>query len=291
MRAITAGSQSMQNSATAIRHAAAQVREILIAEAAQPLRRAPRPSCTAAASAIVGAGGRSLSYGELVAGQTPACRGAAAIPAEATRAASASWASPLPRVDIPRQSDRRRRLCARSAARRHGACARRAAAELRRAACEGRHRRRRGACPAWSRSCATATSWPWSPRASSRRSWRCARSPPPRTGRRRPTLPDQAQPYRALQSMPAQDGVVAEAGDAAPRRRARRSRPPSPGPTRSTAPSARPAPSPCSRTARMTVWSHTQGVYPDREAIAEMLAHAAREGPRHPHGGLGLLRP
>jgi CO/xanthine dehydrogenase Mo-binding subunit len=61
----TAGSQSMQNSGTAIRNAAAQVREILIEEAARRLNLAPA-ELRAEGKAIVAPNGASLSYGELV---------------------------------------------------------------------------------------------------------------------------------------------------------------------------------------------------------------------------------
>ncbi|HEX5867929.1 MAG TPA: molybdopterin cofactor-binding domain-containing protein [Beijerinckiaceae bacterium] len=62
----TAGSQSMQNSGTAIRHAAAQVREILIAEAARRLG-VPGDGLSAADGTVRAADGRALRYGELVA--------------------------------------------------------------------------------------------------------------------------------------------------------------------------------------------------------------------------------
>ena len=42
---------------------------------------------------------------------------------------------------------------------------------------------------------------------------------------------------------------------------------------------------------KLTVWTHTQGVFPDRAAIAELLAMPAGEGPLHPCRGLGLLWP
>ncbi|MGQ7794471.1 molybdopterin cofactor-binding domain-containing protein [Faunimonas sp. B44] len=61
----TAGSQSMQNSGTAIRNAAAQVREILIAQAAERLGVAPG-ELRAEGKAIVAADGTSIGYGELV---------------------------------------------------------------------------------------------------------------------------------------------------------------------------------------------------------------------------------
>ncbi len=41
----------------------------------------------------------------------------------------------------------------------------------------------------------------------------------------------------------------------------------------------------------MTVWTHTQGVYPDRQAIAEMLGMPPAERAPDPCRGLRLLRP
>ena len=41
----------------------------------------------------------------------------------------------------------------------------------------------------------------------------------------------------------------------------------------------------------VTVWTHSQGVYPLRAAIAEMLRVAEGARALHPHGRLGLLRP
>jgi CO/xanthine dehydrogenase Mo-binding subunit len=64
----TAGSQSMQNSGTAILHAAAQVREILIGLAAARLG-VPAEQLTAADGAIAGPDGKRVRYGELVAGE------------------------------------------------------------------------------------------------------------------------------------------------------------------------------------------------------------------------------
>ena len=61
----TAGSQSMQNSGTAIRNAAAQVRAMLYAEAANRLG-VPAAQLKAAAKSI-SAGGQSVSYGDLAA--------------------------------------------------------------------------------------------------------------------------------------------------------------------------------------------------------------------------------
>jgi nicotinate dehydrogenase subunit B len=62
----TAGSHSMQDSGTAIMHAAAQARAILIAEAARRLARAPEQLKTVA-GAVIAPDGQKLGYGELVA--------------------------------------------------------------------------------------------------------------------------------------------------------------------------------------------------------------------------------
>jgi nicotinate dehydrogenase subunit B len=64
----TAGSQSMQNSGTAVRHAAAQVREILIGEAARRLS-VPVEELRADAGRVQTRDGRALAYGELVSDQ------------------------------------------------------------------------------------------------------------------------------------------------------------------------------------------------------------------------------
>jgi CO/xanthine dehydrogenase Mo-binding subunit len=63
----TAGSRSMQDSGTAIRHAAAQVRELIAQMAAQKLA-VPADKLTLADGTVKAEGGRSLGYGELVAG-------------------------------------------------------------------------------------------------------------------------------------------------------------------------------------------------------------------------------
>ncbi|MFZ5677289.1 MAG: molybdopterin cofactor-binding domain-containing protein [Pseudomonadota bacterium] len=62
----TAGSQSMQNSGTAIRHAAAQVRELLLAEAAKRFAVAV-PTLKAAEKRVIAPDGLQASYGELAA--------------------------------------------------------------------------------------------------------------------------------------------------------------------------------------------------------------------------------
>ncbi|HZW46425.1 MAG TPA: molybdopterin cofactor-binding domain-containing protein, partial [Microvirga sp.] len=61
----TAGSQSMQNSGTAIRHAAAQVREILIGQAAARWQ-VPADQLRAENGRVIRADGQALDYGSLV---------------------------------------------------------------------------------------------------------------------------------------------------------------------------------------------------------------------------------
>jgi CO/xanthine dehydrogenase Mo-binding subunit len=63
----TAGSHSMQDSGTAIRNAAAQVREILVAEAARRLA-VPADGLRVADGAVVAADGTRLTYGDLAGG-------------------------------------------------------------------------------------------------------------------------------------------------------------------------------------------------------------------------------
>ena len=63
----------MQDSGTAIRIAAAQVREILSGLAAE-LLRAPADQLNAATAAVVGAGRAPADYGALVPPGHPACR-------------------------------------------------------------------------------------------------------------------------------------------------------------------------------------------------------------------------
>jgi CO/xanthine dehydrogenase Mo-binding subunit len=64
----TAGSHSMQDSATAIRHAAAQARSLLVGEAATRLG-VPRERLTVQDGAVVAGDGRRLGFGALVANQ------------------------------------------------------------------------------------------------------------------------------------------------------------------------------------------------------------------------------
>ena len=63
----TSGSNSMKDSGTAVQNAAAQVRELLIAEAARRLEL-PAETLKTANAAVIAPDGRKLGYGELVAG-------------------------------------------------------------------------------------------------------------------------------------------------------------------------------------------------------------------------------
>ena len=95
----TAGSHSMQDSGTAIRHAAAQVRAILLGRAAE--RLAVAPERLTVKDGVVGAdGGRSVAYGELVA---EANWHLAAAPQSPLReqATHTVIGQPMRRIDIP----------------------------------------------------------------------------------------------------------------------------------------------------------------------------------------------
>src|SRR5882757_2458763 len=64
----TSGSNSMKDSGTAVQHAAAQVRALLIAEAARRLEL-PAETLKTRDGAVIAPDGRRLNYGELVAGE------------------------------------------------------------------------------------------------------------------------------------------------------------------------------------------------------------------------------
>jgi CO/xanthine dehydrogenase Mo-binding subunit len=95
----TSGSHSMQDSGTAIQHAAAQVRALLMAEAARRLDL-PAENLRTENGAVIAPDGRHLSYGDLVAGDM------LHVQAQATSklkdpAAYRVMGQPVPRVDIP----------------------------------------------------------------------------------------------------------------------------------------------------------------------------------------------
>jgi nicotinate dehydrogenase subunit B len=95
----TSGSHSMQDSGTAIQHAAAQVRALLVAEAARRLDL-PSEDLRTENGAVIAPDGRRFTYGELVAADM------LHVQAQATSnlkdpAKYAVMGQPVPRVDIP----------------------------------------------------------------------------------------------------------------------------------------------------------------------------------------------
>src|SRR3984957_10618076 len=95
----TSGSHSMQDSATAIQHAAAQVRELLIAEASRRLDVMPENLRTEN-GAVIAPDGRRLGYGDLVAADMLHVQ---AQPTSKLKdpATFKIMGQPVPRVDIP----------------------------------------------------------------------------------------------------------------------------------------------------------------------------------------------
>ena len=94
----TAGSHSMQDSGTAIRHAAAQVRAMLLDLAA--VRLGATVDSLTVADGVITAGARSVRYGELVQGEELHVRATAMAPLRDPAQHTVSG-KPLPRVDIP----------------------------------------------------------------------------------------------------------------------------------------------------------------------------------------------
>jgi nicotinate dehydrogenase subunit B len=95
----TSGSQSMQESGTAIRHAAAQVRALLVAQAAKRLAM-PAETLRTEGGAVLANDGRRLRYGELVGSELLHVQ---AQPTSALKDTSSFkvMGKPIERVDIP----------------------------------------------------------------------------------------------------------------------------------------------------------------------------------------------
>jgi nicotinate dehydrogenase subunit B len=95
----TSGSHSMQDSGTAIQHAAAQARALLVAEAARRLE-VPEESLHTENGAVISFDGRRLGYGELVAGNLLHVQ---AQPTSKLKdpATFKVMGQPVPRLDIP----------------------------------------------------------------------------------------------------------------------------------------------------------------------------------------------
>ncbi|MFL6796872.1 MAG: molybdopterin cofactor-binding domain-containing protein [Xanthobacteraceae bacterium] len=98
---MTAGSQSVENSGTALRMAAAEVRAILVDLAAKRLGTAPA-ALKVTNGAITAADGRMLSYGELAA-EADLAREATAKPSPKPAAEHTIVGKPIHRLDIPRK--------------------------------------------------------------------------------------------------------------------------------------------------------------------------------------------
>ena len=264
----TAGSHSMQDSGTAIMHAAAEVRAILLAEAASRLS-VDASELTPANGRLTARDGRSLGYGELVGSLTP---DRLAQPGALLKdpAAFTVIGKPFPRVDIPAKVTggaayvQDMRLPGMLHARvvrppRYGAVLARLD-EAPAAAMPGVVKIVRDgsylgviAQGEWQaitamRALAAAAEW---------------------TGGQ--ALPAQSAIFETIRALPAQDTVILDRAAATP-----------PAARTLTAQYRRPygmhgAIGPSCAVAQlqdgaMTVWTHTQGVFPDRAALAELLA-------------------
>jgi nicotinate dehydrogenase subunit B len=96
----TAGSQSMQDSATAILHASSQVRAILVGLASQRLKLPPS-ELTVHLGVIRGKDGRSITYGQLVTGETLHVSASPESPLRDARTTRGIIGKSMQRVDIP----------------------------------------------------------------------------------------------------------------------------------------------------------------------------------------------
>ena len=263
----TAGSQSMQNSGTAIRHAAAQVRDLLAAEASRRWA-VPADGLRAEAGGVVAPDGQRLGYGDLVSGtmlNVQAAPQSRLKPPQELRIIGTS----LPRVDIPGKvtgapayvHDLRLPGMVHARVIRPPSYGARLA-ELDASEVEAMPgvltvvrdgsfiavaaEREFQAIKAM-RMLAEAARW-----------------------EEAPGLPKQDDLYETMQTLPSTQGTVSESGATgsagAPTLSARFTRPyqihGSIGPSCAVAQFD---------AGTMTVWTHTQGVYPDRAAISEML--------------------
>jgi nicotinate dehydrogenase subunit B len=96
----TAGSQSMQDSATAILHASAQVRAILVGLASQRLN-VPPADLTVHLGVIRAKDGRSMTYGQLVTGETLHVNATPESPLRDPKTTRGVIGKSMHRVDIP----------------------------------------------------------------------------------------------------------------------------------------------------------------------------------------------
>jgi len=263
----TSGSHSMQDSGTAIQHAAAQARALLVAEAARRLDL-PAENFRTENGAVIAPDGRSLGYGELVAGDMLHVQAQPTSPLKDPSTFKV-MGQPVPRVDIPAkvtggaayvQDLRLSGMVHARVVRPPGygaqltACDTAAVEKLPgviKVVRDGNFlavvaKREFQAIKAMA---ALSSAAKWTETAK---------------------LPKQDNLPRMLTSLPSQDKTIFQTGNAAVAGRktleATYTRPyqshGSIGPSCAVAQSVDDV---------MTVWTHTQGVYPDRQAIAEML--------------------
>jgi nicotinate dehydrogenase subunit B len=286
----TAGSHSMQDSGTAIRHAAAQVRALLMTRAAEHF--AVAPETLTAANARVRCGNASVGYGELVSGDVLHVEAAPQVVLRDPKTHT-QVGKPMPRVDIPAKLTGGAAYLQdmRPPGMVHGRIVRppspnatlRSVDSMRIEAMPGVLKvvrdghfigviaQREFQAVTAARALAQATQWDVSPT----------------------TLPEPAQLYRSLRSARAEDHVIHDVGDTdsagagtnGKTLEAVYERPyqlhGSIGPSCSIAQLV---------DGKYTVWTHTQGVFPLRKALAELLVHAGGEGALHPHRRRRLLR-
>ncbi|MBV8741259.1 MAG: xanthine dehydrogenase family protein molybdopterin-binding subunit [Sinobacteraceae bacterium] len=267
----TAGSHSMQDSGTALRHAAAQAREILLSEAARRMK-VKLSELHAEAGAVLGPAGTRMPYGTLISDNLLHVR---ARPQTSLKdfASFSVMDRPVPRVDIPAKLTggdayvqdmrlpgmvharvvRPPSYLATLAEVDVGSVEKMPAvlAVIRDGSFLAVIAEEEWACVKAQRALARAARW-----------------------HEIPSLPDARQLHAALRTMSSQDELIFSR-DEAPREPAQHE------PRALAATYTRPylahgsiGPSCAIATfseGLLTVWSHTQGVYPDRRAIAEML--------------------
>jgi len=263
----TAGSMSTPNSATAIRNAAAQVREILINEASLRLEVEPG-SLRAEAGAIVGAGGERLTFGELVADNLLHVEAQPTSRLKATPDFKVMGQS-VQRVDIPGKVTGGAAYVQdiRMDGMLHGRVVRPPSYRARLVEADTRAARGMPGVVAVVRDgsyLAVVAEQEFQAVKAMRVLARSAR------WEESPDLPDITRLADELRAMPFQDGVVADSktapGAAAKTYEATFTRPyhmhASIGPSCAVGHFV---------DGVMTVWTHTQGVFPDRDAIAQML--------------------
>ena len=263
----TSGSHSMQDSGTAIQNAAAQVRALLVAEAARRLDL-PAENFHAENGAVVASDGQRFAYGDLVAGNMLHVQ-AQPVSKLKDPATFKVMGQPVPRVDIPAKVTG-------------------GAAYVQDMRLPGMVHARVARPPSYGAqltACDTATveKMPGVVKVvrngnflavAAKKEFQAIKAMAALSAaakwRETPSLPKQDDLLRVLTSLPSQDKTIFQAGN-----------PSAASPKTIEATYTRPYQShgsigPSCAVAQLsdgttTVWTHTQGVYPDRQAIAEML--------------------